>query len=226
MEICIQLMEICFQLMEVCFQLIEVCFQLMETCVQLMETSYPLSANGTLLSANGNLLSGNGSILSAYRNLLSAKGNLLSANGNLLSANGNLLSGAFSYGKLETCFQLMETCFQVLSAKGNWTLSAARPHSISLHSGSILVKSKSYPRMDSTFKHTSTLLLSNKLRYPPRKLRRRRASFLKTFSPGDLLQRYHVRDFLRVDESFATVLIELPIAKTLAFLKADWALSL
>jgi len=174
----------------------------METCVQLMETGYPLSANGTLLSANGNLLSGNGSILSAYRNLLSAKGNLLSANGNLLSANGNLLSangnllsGAFSYGKLETCFQLMETCFQALSAKGNWTLSAARPQSISLHSGSILVKSKSYPRMDSTFKHTSTLLLSNKLRYPPRKLRRRRASFLKTFSPGDLLQRYLVRDF-------------------------------
>ena len=155
--------------------------------------------------------------------MLSANGNLLSANGNLLSANGNLLSGAFSYGKLETCFQLTETCFQVLSAKGNWTLSAARPHSISLHSGSILVKSKSYPRMDSTFKHTSTFLLSNKLRYPPRKLRRSRASFFENFfsrrsttalpCPRFFTRRWIVRYSLD----------RAPYRKTLAFLKADFS---
>ena len=136
-------------------------FPLAETRFQLKETSYPLSAEGNLLSASGNLLSANG--------------NLLSANGSLLPADGNLLSGAFRSGKLETCFQL-------LSGQGKWKLSAARPHSISLHSGSILVKSKSSLRMDFNFKYTSTSLISNKLRYPPRKRRRRRASFLKFLS--------------------------------------------
>ena len=132
-------------------------------------------AHGNLLSANGNLLSDHGNLLSADGNLLSDNGNLRSGNGNLLPADGNLLSGAFRRGKLETCFQL-------LSGLGNWKLSAERPHSISLHSHSILVKSKSSHRMDFNFKYTSTSLISNKLRYPPRKRRRRRASFLKFLS--------------------------------------------
>ena len=97
------------------------------------------SAHGNMLSANGNFLPANGNLLSANGNLLSVNGNLLSGNGNLLPADGNLLSGAFRSGKLETCFQL-------LSGQGNWKLSAERPHSISLHSGSILVKSKSESR--------------------------------------------------------------------------------